>query len=149
MLTRLSRWIAWYLPRKRPPRVTQIGSVGGGTRYNSGVVQKRQSIEITQSFPTEPNRPRFAWFETKAILRLEIGSWPVSEVRSLLLNPFEIKRNFGAQIGGWGVRNLIVAEGMGLTSNLLQSKSLFHKTIENSWHAASEYLHSIPLFHGQ
>ncbi len=42
-----------------------------------------------------------------------------------------------------------MAEGTGLISNLLQSKSLFYMTIEDSWHAASEYLHSIPLFHGQ
>lgn len=48
----------------------------------------------------------------------------VSKVRSPLLNPFEIKRNFSAEIGLLGVCNLIVAEGMGLTSNLLHLKSL-------------------------
>ena len=68
---------------------------------------------------TEPNRARFAWFETKAIQRLKIAFEAVSEVRSKPLTPFEIKRNFGAQVGLLGVCNLIVAEGMGLKSNLL------------------------------
>ena len=70
---------------------------GGGTRYNSGVVLKPQDIEIMPHFSTEPNWPRFAWFETKAVQRLETGVLAVSEVRSPLLNPFEIKRILGVQ----------------------------------------------------
>ena len=85
--------------RDRPPRVSLFGMAGGGTRYNSGVVQETQDIEIMEYLSTEPNRPRFAWFETKAVQRPEIGVSAVSEVRSPPLNPFEIKRNFGAQIG--------------------------------------------------
>lgn len=88
-----------------------FGKLGSRVRCNTGVVPKYQSIEITPSFSTEPNRPRFAWFETKAVQRLKIGMPVVSKVRSPLLNPFEIKRDFGAQIGLLGVCNLIVAEG--------------------------------------
>ena len=94
-------------------RVSLFRLAGDGARYNSGVVMKHQDIEITSSFWTEPNRPRFAWFETKAIQRLKSSVPAASEVRSKPLTPFEIKRNFDAQIGLVGVCNLIVAEGVG------------------------------------
>ena len=93
---------------------------GGGTRYNPGVIQETQDTEIMEYLSTEPNRPRFAWFETKAVQRPEIGVSAVSEVRSPPLTPFEIKRNSGAQIGLSGVRNMIVAEGKDSSTNSLE-----------------------------
>src|SRR5690606_29965817 len=98
---------------KRPLRVSLFRLAGDGTRCNSGAVQELQNIEIMEYFLTEPNRARFAWFETKAIQRLKSGPLPVSEVRSKPLTPFEIKRNFGAQVGLLGVCNRIVAERVG------------------------------------
>lgn len=40
--------------RERPPRVSLFGMVGGGTRYNSGVVLEAHTIDIMEYFPTEP-----------------------------------------------------------------------------------------------
>lgn len=92
---------------------------GGGTRYNSGVVRKWQNLEITAFFPTEPNRARFARFETKAVQRPKIGVSPVSEVRIPPPNPFETKRKKAPSGASSRVRELKVAEG---ASDKLSSK---------------------------
>ncbi len=116
---RRSRSLALACARKRPPRVSPVQADWWRNPLQLGVVRKPQTIETTPLLSTELNRTRFAWFKTKAAQRPKIGARAVSEVRSALLTPFEIKRNFGAQIGTWGVRNMIVAEGANLPANSL------------------------------
>lgn len=74
---------------------------GEGTRYNSGVVPIHQRIEITPTFQTEPNQPRFAWFETKAVQRPEIFREWESESEGLI-------KSFIGKIAGMTVRLSLV-----------------------------------------
>jgi hypothetical protein len=57
--------------------------------------------------------------ETKALRRPISGQSPVSEVRIILANPFETKRNFDAHWGCVGVCDRILAEGKVLAANSL------------------------------
>ncbi len=109
---------ALYSARKRPSRVSLLRLFGDRTRYNLGAGRNPQCIEIMMNCYAEPNWQRFARFETKAIQRLKIGFEAVSGVRSKPLTPFEIKRNFGAQIGLLGVCNRKMAEGVGFEPTL-------------------------------
>ena len=89
----------------RPPRVVSYRMAGRETRYNSGAVRKCQDIEIKSSFRTEPNRARFARFETKAVQRPNSCAAPVSEVRSASANPFETWDKSDALSASLGVRD--------------------------------------------
>ena len=55
-----------------------------------------------------------------AVQRPKIGAAPVSEVRAASANPFETWDKFGSLGASLWVRDWKLAEGMGLTSNLLQ-----------------------------
>ena len=58
-------------------------------------------------------RPRFGRNETAGLLRPDSGSSAVSQVRSVLPNPFETKRNFEAYWGCVGVCDMKLAEAVG------------------------------------
>ena len=64
------------------------------------------------------------WKETRGIQRPISAKPPVSESRMASLNPFETKRKKALSGASSRVRDVQVAEGMGLTSNLLHPKSL-------------------------
>jgi len=85
-----------------------------------GVAGRRcEPAENAVLLRAEPDRTRFGRKETIAVQRLKIDAAPVSEVRSDFLNRFETQRNSGADAGRSRVRNLKMAEGVGLISNLL------------------------------
>ena len=64
------------------------------------------------------------WKETRADQRPILAEAPVSESRMASLNPFETKRKKALAGASSRVRELFVAEGTGLVSNLLHIKRL-------------------------
>lgn len=78
----------------RPPQACQSGSV------------ERGDVDAVALVAAAAQKPSAL---VPAIQRLKIALEAVSGVRSKPLTPFEIKRNFGAQVGRLGVCNRIVA----------------------------------------
>jgi hypothetical protein len=92
---------------------------GARTAVKSSLDMNQQPTGNVVFSLTEPNLARFGRIETKAVQRPKIGAAPVSEVRMASANPFETWEKFGAHGASLKVRDWKLAEGMGLTSNLL------------------------------
>jgi hypothetical protein len=92
---------------------------GEGTLANGTHTQKSQAVDSKPQFPCEPISTRFGRNETQRLQRPKSGLAAVSEVRSVTANPSEFKRKFCAQAPLLWVRNLMLAEGRELRSNLL------------------------------
>jgi hypothetical protein len=97
---------------------------GDETAAKSSAGTKHEEIGNVGFSLTEPIPARFGRKETKAVQRPKIGVTPVSKVRPAPLNPFETKRNFGADATLSGVRNGKLAEGEEPGSNALWVKEL-------------------------
>ena len=86
---------------------------------NGPVSQKSQGPENNENFESVPFEPRAGRKETQRVQRPDYGIPPVSEGRSPRPNPFVTKRKKAPVRALAQIREVKVAEGMGLAANPL------------------------------
>ncbi len=101
------------LPADMPTSGCLCGPPAGETTRNRAGGGISQAIERYALFSNEPEAARFARLETKAVQRPQSGVRSVSEVRTLLPNPFETTRKLGVVGVAVRVCDGKLAEGMG------------------------------------
>ena len=102
-----------------PPSGVSFRIESRRTRFNCGVVQFRQHTESALFFESVSLSMKGEWKETRGVQRPILGETPVSESRMAWLNPFQTKRKKAPSGTSSRVRDVQVAEGMGLESNAL------------------------------
>ena len=102
-----------------PPSGISVCTESRQTRFNCGVVRFPQYIEKTSLFESVSIWMKGGWKETRGVQRPISVETPVSKSRMAPLNPFKTKRKKAPSGTSSRVCDVPVAEGMGLTSNLL------------------------------
>lgn len=111
--------VALHFDQERLHRVLRVLTPAGRTAAECAPLRWTEVAENVDRSEAEPGQTRFARFETKAVQRPKFGTSPVSVVQVARLNAFETWKKSGAQGASLKVRNRKMAEGEGLTSNLL------------------------------
>ena len=106
-----------------PPSGVSIRIDSGRARFNCGATYFWQATEKTNILESVSIWVRGGWKETQSVQRPISARSPVSESRMVSLNPFETKRKKAHAGASSRVCEWLVAEGMSLVANPLQSLS--------------------------
>ena len=109
-----------------PPSGVSVRTESRRTRFNCGAIRFRQLTESASLFESVSILVKGGWKETQGLQRPISAEKPVSESRMASLNPFETERKKAPSGTSSRVCDVQLAEGTGLISNPLHSKSLIY-----------------------